>query len=342
MQDYSGTTGGSRRGRLGTLGILVTGAVALAACSSSGGSGTPATGTAGSGSGADGNQVQVAFGYPYTSVEVYKPLISGAKAEAGQVNASILESSAQLNAGAQVAELNTWIAQKVGALVVLPLDLNSLAPVVKRAHAAGTKVIGYSTEIPGADGYIKWSDAQGAQLVGSAAASWVTSHGGSAQVGLLTQQAVETGRARINGAVAALHKAAPQAKVVARAEAPDSAHAYTVTLSMLQAHPDISVIICVNDDDEVGAARAMKQLGKPAKSIWLGGFDGSLTALKDINDGTINGVTAALPLQDIGKAVTQFGADAARGSGPTSKVFDYILAKNNDPSVVEPLIKAYG
>ena len=93
---------------------------------------------------------------------------------------------------------------------------------------------------------------------------------------------------------------------------------------------------------EVGAERAIQQLHKSTKSIWLGGFDGSLTALKEIDSGQINGVTAALPLEPIGEAVAQFGADAARGSGPTSKTFDYILAKNNDPSVVEPLIKAYG
>jgi ribose transport system substrate-binding protein len=291
----------------------------------------------------NGKSVQVAFGFPYTSVEVYKPLIAGAKAEATKLGAQILQSSAQLNAGAQVTELNTWIAQGVGALVILPLDLNSLAPVVASAHKAGTKVIGYSTQIPGADGAILWSDAQGAQLVGGAAADWVNGQkGGTAQVGLLTQEAVATGKARIDGSVAALQKAAPGAKVVASAEAPDAAHAYAVTLSMLQAHPNISVILCVNDDDEIGAARALKQLNKAPASVWLGGFDGSLTALKEINSGAINGVTAALPLEPIGEAVTQFGVDAANGSGPTSKTFDYILAKNNDPSVVEPLIQAYG
>jgi len=298
--------------------------------------------TAGAAS-ATGKSVQVAFGFPYTSVEVYKPLIKGAKAEAATLGAKILQSSAQLNAGAQVTELNTWIAQGVGALVILPLDLNSLAPVVTAAHKAGTKVIGYSTQIPGADGAILWSDAQGAQLVGGAAADWVNSQkAGTAQVGLLTQDAVSVGKARIDGSLATLQKAAPGAKVVARAEAPDAAHAYTVTLSMMQAHPDISVILCANDDDEVGAARALKQLNKAPASVWLGGFDGSLTALQEINDGTINGVTAALPLEPIGEAVTQFGVDAANGSGPTSKTFDYILAKNNDPSVVEPLIQAYG
>lgn len=286
---------------------------------------------------------QVAFAYPYTSVQVYQPILKGALAEAAKLNVQLLQSNSQLNSGAQLAELDTWIAEGVGAIVILPLDYSALGPVIPKAHKAGVKILGYAVKLPGEDGFLLWNDAAGAKAVGNAAAQWVNTHKrGKAEVGLLTQQAVEVGRTRINGAVAALKKAAPGAKIVASTEAPDNAHALVAVRDMLQAHPNLSVIICVNDDDEVGAARAIIQAGKNPKNFFLTGMDGSLTALQMIKSGQINGVTGALPLYDIGVGVTQFAADAMAGRRPTSKVFNYVLATNHNPAVVQQLISAYG
>ena len=83
--------------------------------------------------------------------------------------------------------------------------------------------------------------------------------GGKAKVGLLTHEIQKTGRDRIHGAVAAIKKVAPKVQVVARHEGVLAAECYTVTQSMLQAHPDLNVIFCIADDGCLGAERAFMQ-----------------------------------------------------------------------------------
>jgi ABC-type sugar transport system substrate-binding protein len=290
------------------------------------------------------SSTKVAFGYPYTALQVYKPLLAGAQEEAKKRGVTILQSRAALNSSAQISELNTWLANGVGSVVVLPMDLSAMGPLVPKAHKQKTRIIGYSTQIPGEDGSIMWNDKKGAQEVGAAVADWVnTNHGGSAKVGMLTVKAAEVGRIRIANSLASLKKnASSSIDVVDQADAADAATAYKATQAMLQAHPDISVILCATDDAEVGASRAMKQLGKSPNSIFLSGLDGSLTALQMIRSGEITGVSGALPLEKIGQAVTDLGANAAEGKKPTSKMFDFVLATNNNPSVVDGLIAGYG
>ena len=53
----------------------------------------------------------------------------------------------------------------------------------------------------------------------------------------------QAGKDRIHGGIAALQKVAPKAQVVARHEGVLAAECLTVTQSLLQAHPDLNVIV---------------------------------------------------------------------------------------------------
>jgi ABC-type sugar transport system substrate-binding protein len=172
--------------------------------------------------------------------------------------------------------------------------------------------------------------------------------GGKAKVGLLTHEVQQTGRDRIHGAVAALKKVAPRARIVARHEGVLAAEAYTVTQSMLQANPDLNVIFCIADDGCLGAERAFMQT-KPSKArqatMYIAGWDGAIQVMQKIVSG--KGVirsTGALDLVGIGQASIEATANAIEGTGVARVNYPYVLVSQSPAgkALGRKLLKKYG
>src|SRR5262245_6383019 len=139
----------------------------------------------------------LAFGQPDRGAAVVQGLYKSADEEAKKKGCKLLQSFAYGSASKQVTEVNTWIAQGVDAIAILPLNEGAMGPLVKKAHAAGIKFVGYADRIPGNDGFITWDNRQGAKDVGIAAGKWVNrTLGGKAEVALLTAEFHKTGRER--------------------------------------------------------------------------------------------------------------------------------------------------
>ena len=286
---------------------------------------------------------RIAFGQPHRTADVYKPLIAGAKEEGAKRGYEILESFAEGQAAKQVAEINTWIAQEVDALVILPLDEKAMAPLVKKAKDAGSVFVTYSVSVPGEDGHILFDHPQGAALVGEAAGKWVNETlGGKAEVALLTAEFNENGRLRINGAEQKLLELAPNAKVVARQEAILAPEALKATQSILQAHPNVNVIICIADDGCLGAAQAFKATRRDPETMFIAGFDGSKQVMERIIAGEPIRATAALDLLAIGRSVAWVPANILEGGEPTSVNHPYQLVTVDTPDLAQKLIASYG
>src|SRR5262249_45060315 len=101
------------------------------------------------------NSKSVAFAQPDTSFAGYPLLLNGAQSEASRRGYELLQSHANHQLDAQVNEINTWIAQQIGGIIVLPLDNNAMLPLIKKAHANGVKFLDYSDKaLPGTDGWV--------------------------------------------------------------------------------------------------------------------------------------------------------------------------------------------
>jgi ribose transport system substrate-binding protein len=292
------------------------------------------------------NTKQIAFAQPDTSAGVYPLLISGARAASKKRGYELLESHANAKLDAQVSEINTWIGQGIGGMIVLPLDNNAMAPLIKKAHAADVKFLDYSdAALPGTDGWVIFDNLGGAKLVGDYAGKWVNKTlGGKAKVALLTHEVQKTGRDRIHGAVSAIQKVAPGVQIVARHEAVLAADALTVTQSMLQAHPDINVIFCIADDGCLGAERAFMQTKPSAdrqKQMFIAGWDGSVPAIKKILAGSTIRATGALDLVGIGGASVDATANSIEGKGKARINYPYTLISQSNPAAGKALIKKY-
>jgi ABC-type sugar transport system substrate-binding protein len=256
----------------------------------------------------------------------------------------ILESHANSQLSAQVNEINTWIGQQIGGIIVLPLDNQAMLPLIKKAHDNNVKFLDYSDKaLPGTDGWVIFNNLQGAALVGTDAGRWVNKTlGGNAKVGLLTHEVQKTGRDRIHGAVAAIKKVAPKVQIVAQHEAVLDAEAYTVTQSMLQAHPDLNVIFCIADDGCLGAERAFLQTHPSTArqgQMYIAGWDGTVPVFKKIAAGSTIRATGALDIPGIGAASITATANAIEGKQPTRINYPYVLV-NQSPAGIR-LAKKY-
>ena len=299
------------------------------------------SGTSGAGG---GGKKQIAFAQPDTGFSGYPLLLGGVKSAAAARGYTVLESHAQSKLDKQVSELNTWIAQKVPGIMVLPLDNKAMGPIIKRAHENGVKILDYSDKaLPGVDGYVIFDNLQGAALVGKNAGEWVNKTlGGQAKVALLTHEIQQTGRDRIHGAVKALQEVAPGAKVVAKHEAVLANDALPVVQSMLQANPDLNMILCIADDGCLGAEKAFMQT-KPSKDrvakMYIAGWDGTPPVYKKIIAGSAIRATGALPLDKVGNGVAETTINAIEGKKPTGVAIPYVLASQDDLSVVRDLLQ---
>jgi ribose transport system substrate-binding protein len=282
------------------------------------------------------NSKTVAFAQPDTTFTGYPLLLHGAKQEASKRGYEVLQSHANQQLGAQVAEIDTWVAQRVGGIIVLPLDNNAIQPLIARAHKNDVKFLDFSdTALKGTDGWMIFDNAQAAQLDGIWLGHWINKHlHGKAKVGLLTHEVQETGRVRVHGAVTAMHKIAPGAKVVASHEGVLAAECLPAAQSMLQAHPDLNAFICIADDGALGVEKAFMQT-HPSKArqrtMAIVGYDGSEPALEKLLAGSTIRATAVLDLIAAGAASVRATINAIEGKKPTRIKLPYALAAQ-DPA----------
>jgi ABC-type sugar transport system substrate-binding protein len=292
------------------------------------------------------NTKQIAFAQPDTSAGLYPLLLAGAKASTKRRGYELLQSHANGKLDAQVNELNTWIGQGIGGVIVLPLDNNAMAPLIKKAHKANVKFLDYSDKaLKGTDGWVIFDNLGGAKLVGDYAGKWVNKTlGGKAKIALLTHEVQQTGRDRIHGAVAAIKKVAPGVQVVARHEGVLAADCLPVTQSILQAHPDINVIFCIADDGCLGAEQAFLQT-KPSAArkaqMFIAGWDGSVAAMKKVVSGSTIRAVGALDIVGIGAASCDATANAIEGKGSTRVNYPYKLISQSNPAAGRALIAKY-
>lgn len=120
--------------------------------------------------------------------------------------------------------------------------------------------------------------------LGTYAASWLQKNtGGKGQVGILAILNDPQLRLRSDGMKAALQKFAPSAKIVGEVAAQKQDEGASGAANLLQANPNLAVILSSGDDPGLGALTAATEAGKtnPAQ-FFLGSCDGTDAVLKEM------------------------------------------------------------
>ncbi len=187
------------------------------------------------------------------------------------------------DAATQYSQFETWIGMGVDAISACPVDTKSLEEVTTRAQEAGIVVVGEAQGIANADANVIVDDYGYGVVNGEAAAKWINEKlGGEANVLLLCLDHVEAVILRGNGMNDKITELT-NATIVARQSAQTIEEAMNVTETMLQAHPEINVISCVNDQLALGAWQAVQNMGIKNENFYIGGADYTDEAIAAMN-----------------------------------------------------------
>lgn len=328
-QVRSRRTGSRRKFRLAAaLGLAM--ALPLAACSSSDSSdaaGSSAEETAAAETSAETaaeveceKEYTIAFSHIVSEAVVVKAVRAFADQRAAELGCITMlhDNTSGQNLEAQTAALDTWINQGVDAIVLLPVDAASVAPYKERADAAGIAMSTYAFPIEGYCGNAGFDATVSGEIVADAAIAWA-------------KEAYPNGGAKaLVSSLSALPLLAPRwevpikkfeeagIEVVAVQDGADIAGGLEITETTLQAHPDLAIVIGLNDDFAVGAYQAFKNANKDPEKVFIAGQDGSLEGLEAIKEGKHYKATSAILLDKLGASIVDLSVACITGQGETN------------------------
>lgn len=202
-------------------------------------------------------------------------------------------------------EISTWenlIASKVDGIMISCVDEKASQEYCKKAQAAGIKVMAAVHPLAGTDGSLSNDEYKYGYLAGVEAGKFIKEKlGGKAKFALLAADQTPFVIPRTDGIRDGILSQAPDAVLVGRQDAFQTDTGMTVTESLLQAHPDLAVIGCLNDSGALGAYEAMSAAGKNPEKVCITGTDGVAQALAKIKEGTMFRASVSMAPYESGK-----------------------------------------
>ena len=174
----------------------------------------------------------------------------------------------------QAAQVDSFAAQRVAAILIDPVDPAGLGDAIARANRAGIPVFTMVTEAEGERrvvSHIGSDDRMGGELAG-----WYVAHrlNGGGSIAILDQPSVPNARDRVAGIRLAL-TAFPNARIVASpaVEPAERQAASRRTAWLLAADQRVDAVIGTNDELALGALDAVQASGK--SGVFVVGFGGA-------------------------------------------------------------------
>jgi inositol transport system substrate-binding protein len=240
--------------------------------------------------------------------------------EPGYENVRLIINDGEGQAEKQAAQLDSFIAQKVDAVIICPVDADGCAPAVKAVSSAGIPVIAMSSDVNGNQGQV-WVGSEN-ENGGATEAEYVAKQlNGIGNIAVLRGPLghfAEQGRFR--GYEQTLSKY-PDIKIVFDQTANwQREEAMALVENWLATGTKIDAILCQNDGMALGALEAVKAAGKKDQII-IAGIDAIQDALDSIKAGELD----ATCFQDAigqGMGAIEMAVKAAKGE---------TISRNNIP-----------
>ena len=179
--------------------------------------------------------------------------------------ASLVFADADSDANTQIMQIENFIQSDVDALILSPIDPHALEDVAAEARAAGIKVVDFNRNLENADAGLNGDLNQMAVLLAEMAAEWILEHYGDEEVewGLLDIQTMEVGIWQSETCKATMAELVPNAKMVAALHTLTLEEGVSATETLMQAHPNVKVILGCSAGAGVGANKVMTQYLMP-------------------------------------------------------------------------------
>ena len=213
----------------------------------------------------------------------YRDLEAGLRQEADSNKYELIVTAAEFDLGKQTSQIEDFVARKVDAIVVCPVDSKGIGAAIRKANDA--KIPVFTADIAAEEGdvvsHIASDNVAGGRLAGEYLAKLL---GGKGTVGVINQPAITSVLDRVKGFTEAIAKY-PDMKIVADVNGQGVRdRALQAASDVLQAHPDIQGIFGINDDSALGALDAAQQFKRT--NVAIIGYDATPPAVDAIMKGT--------------------------------------------------------
>jgi ribose transport system substrate-binding protein len=349
------------------VGLLVSGGLVLAGCGSSGsnsstgssGSATSASSGASGSSGGhavdvgtsaplkmSGSKLNIAFlGYGDTDTYLQGD-IKGAKQEAAKVGANLTVLLSNFSPTTQLNQIQTVLSSgKYNAIVIQPLSGQEVCtPLTKDAPAKHIAVTVITEPIcnsqlkplaqqavPGILGnYVT----QSTQSYEQWADHTLSANPNVKHIAVVSGEALSPATAQLNEAVKEALKKHPGVTLDATYATDDSTPSgLQVTQTLLQAHPDVQMILSAASGATVGAAKAISDAGKTGK-VFIADNSGAAVVLPYIKSGIVQLTAVSAPSKESADAVQTLAAAFAGKPLPYGRSAIADLLKDGQPQYV--------
>jgi ribose transport system substrate-binding protein len=296
---------------------------------------------------AAGETIRVGYAGPTLNNAFFVGLQQGVRQGAEAQGFELVETNANGDAQQQFNDAVNLLSQDIDALILTPIDSQAIAPAVIQANEAGIPVFTLDRGSEGGD--ITSFVASDNIAAGTTAAEWIadllTERYGEPRgnvvnlVGLIGTTAAAD---RDEGFKTALAEY-PDITIVAEQEgAFDQERSLNAMTNILQVEAQIDAVFGANDDNTIGAVRAIEGAGRylpPSDPghIAIIGIDGTAQALEAIREGQQSATIAQNPIRMAEQAM-QFIADFFAGDDvPTTFAWPTFLLTGDNIDSSEAL-----
>lgn len=208
-------------------------------------------------------------------------------------NGILLTRNPSLNAERQQEQILELVDLGAKAIFVNPVDVDNIAPALIKAREKNVKIIAIDTNFPD-NNLADCTIVSDNYLAGMQCGQHLLAHRKSAHIALLTHQQAMSAQERIDGFRNAI-KDKSEFQVVATEDCLGQLElAMPAMEKILQEHPEVDVVMALNDPAAMGAVAALQHAGRlSGTSVY--GVDGSPDVKEMIANGAITATAGQEP-----------------------------------------------
>lgn len=260
-------------------------------------------------------QIKIGFSIQDISNPTWSEMWTHMQEKADELGAQITLSDCKADPAKQIDSLENFIEGGYDVIIVHCFDAESATSTLEKAKEKGIKIVAYDTVLDIADSNFGLDNYEVGRQIARNAADWIeeTFEDGKCEVGVCNYPLNQVCLDRAEGILDGMAEYAPNAEIVAEAQAGYTDEGIEVGENFMQAHPDMKVVVGIDDAGLLGVYEAVKAAGKEADDFGMFGIDALEESLKLISENTIFRSTIYLDLNTIGEKMVQTAVDLVEG-----------------------------
>ena len=236
----------------------------------------------------NGGEVTIGMSIPQLANPYFVSVKDGVQAMCDEYGYKLTIVDAGYDVAKQVSDLETFLNTGVTAVIACPIDSNALDDVTSRMNEAGIAVISFAQLVPNANAYFTVDEYGYGCVIGQNVVNWINDKlDGKGNVLIISQDNVEAVVRRGDGIQETIEKNCPDSVIVDRQAGDNPEKGMAIAENVMQAHPEVNVIIGNNDAGPLGAIEAVNAMNLDQSvldTFFVGGGDATPEAVAKMKD----------------------------------------------------------